>query len=296
MLFINYSRKNKICIMFIYSSAVFLCATAHAQDNDGQKDKPSIEINSYARYMPSSKVNATSGGIAITKLESEYIYEFKAGGKLPVTFSLSSEYIGINNTTEISMPSKLTGLNADLETTLPFFKFKNTYLRSGLNPSFYTEDWNIRASSFRIPLRSFLIYQPSCKWTFIAGIALYPKFRQTAWPIIGFIYKPNDKLTYNIVPKNPNINYRLNERTDLFTEAGLSIQEFEVNKDGIKNRIFEYNETRLAAGIKYKLNRSIQSGIAFGGVFNRSLKYTDDSVKAVIKDGIYTEFKIDITI
>ncbi len=283
-------------IITIYSAAVFLYSMANAQDKNTQKDTATTEIRSSARYVPSRKINASPGEIGITAIESDYNYEVKAGRKVPLKFSLGSQYIGIINTTEVILPSKLTGLNTGIETTLPFFKFNDSYLRIRINPGFYNDNWNISTSSFRIPLHSFIIYKPEDKWVFIAGIAVYPDFENNLRPILGFIYRPNDKLTYNIVPKNPNINYRLNERTDLFTEAGLSVQEFEVNKGDLKNIILEYTETRLAAGVRYKFNKLIQSAFAFGKVFNRSLKYQDNSGKAVIKDAVYTEFKMEITI
>lgn len=296
MLLINYGRKIRFIIVIIYSAAVFLYLIANAQDKDAQKDTATTEISSSARYIPTHTVNASTGEIGITTIESEYDYKFKAKGEIPLKFSLGSQYIEIINTTQVILPSKLTGLNTGFETTLPFFQFNNSYLRIKINPGFYNDNWDINTSSFRIPLHSFIIYKPKDKWVFIAGIAVYPDFENNLRPILGFIYRPNDKLTYNIVPKNPNINYRLHERTDLFTEAGLSVQEFETTKDNLKNVILEYNETRLAAGVKYKFNKLMQSAFAVGGVFNRSLKYQDNFGKAVIKDSVYTELKIDIAI
>ncbi len=289
-------RLIKLIIITICGASVSLYSLANAQDKENRENPSSIEINSSARYMPAREVNAAPGEIAITTADSEYIYKFKIAKKLPVEFFLGSQYVGINNATKFDLPAKLTGLSTGVETTLPFLKFKNTYFRLRLSPAFYTDDWNIRTSAFRIPIRSFLIYQPTQEWTFIAGIAIYPEFKNNALPIIGFIYKPNDKLTYHIVPKNTGINYKLTQRTDLFTEAGFSAREFVVSKGCIKNIILEYNETRLAAGIKYKFNGFIQSALAVGGVFNRSLKYRDNSGKTVIKDGVYTELKINITI
>ncbi len=295
MSLINRDRKINIVII-IAGAIIFLYSMANAQDSAEQKNIFPVEICSFARYIPSRKVNASAGEVSITTAESEYIYEVKAGGKLPLQFSLGSQYVGINNTTEVMFPSKLTGLTAGIETTLPFFKFNNTYLRLGLNPAFYTEDWHASSSSFRIPLYSFLIYQPTPKWTFITGLAVYPGFKNKTWPVIGFIYKANDRLEFNLTPKEPGISYKLNQKTVLFTEAGLSAQEFEVTKGDLKNIILEYNETRLAAGVRYKFNKSIQSAFALGGVFNRSLKYQDNSGKVVIKNGFYTEFKVEISI
>lgn len=252
------------------------------------------ELDSYIRYIPNRGVNALSGKVAIMAASSEYSYALKAFDKLPVEFSLDTQYIGIENTTGVELPAHLMGLSTGIETTLPFFKFNQTYLRVKFSPSFYGDDWSFPASSFRIPLRSFLIYQPNDKWTYILGVAVYPDFENKVWPILGFIYKPNDKLTFNIVPERPNISYSFNERVTLFLEGGSSYDEFEVDKDNLKNVVLSYKEIHLGTGIKYKFNKFIQTSISAGGIFNRSLKYRESLGKVNIKDSVYTEFRVEV--
>jgi len=271
-----------LAVLFI----LLFCAPLKAQTN----------VDSYFRYMPSRKADSQPGKIGIMEAETEYSYEFKAFEKLPVKFSLDNQYIGIENTTAVELPSRLVGLTMDIETTLPFFNLDKTYLRLGVSPSFYGEDWDFEASQFRIPSRYFLIHSPNDQWTFIAGVAVYPDFETKVWPILGFIYKPNDRLTFNIVPKRPNISYLLNEKITLFAEGGNSLGEYEVTKDNLENVVLRYKEKRLGAGIKYQANKFMETSISAGGVFNRSLKYRDSLGKVNIKDGIYTEFRIQMKI
>jgi hypothetical protein len=215
--------------------------------------------------------------------------------KLPLKFSLAPQYIGIENTTEVELPSNLTGLTTDIETTLPFFNFDKTYLRLGISPSFYGEDWDFETSNFRIPMRYFLIHQPNAQWTLMAGVAVYPDFQTELLPILGFIYQPNDKLIFRIVPKRPNVSYLLNARVTLFVEGGSSLNsEFEVTKDNLKNVVLRYKQMRLGSGVKLKLNKFIQSSLSAGAVFNRTLKYRDSLGKVNLKDGFYTEFRIEV--
>jgi len=259
------------------------------------EDEPQHNLDAYLRYIPSRSAKTISGKVEIIESEAEYSYQFKVFDKLPVKFSLTPQYIGIENTTEVELPSNLTGLTTDIEVTLPFFNFYETYLRLGVSPSFYGDDWDFETSDFRIPMRYFLIHRPNDQWTFIAGVAIYPDFESEVLPILGFIYKPNNKLTFNIIPKRPNISYLVNDQLTLFAEGGGSTNsEFEVTKDNLKNVVLRYKEMRLGSGVKFKFNEYIQSSISAGAVFNRTLKYRDSLGKVNLKDGLYTEFRIEI--
>jgi hypothetical protein len=261
------------------------------------EEELSQSLDSYIRYMPSRGVDAQSGKVTIIDSATEYSYEFRAFGKFPVELSLNNQYIGIENTTAIELPAHLVGLTAGVETTLPFFRFDETYLRLGIYPSFFGDDWDFPASSFRIPSRAYLIYMPNPRWTFIGGVTVYPEFENEVLPILGFMYKPNERLTFNIIPKRPNISYLLNDKITLFAEGGSSLNsEFEVDKDDLKNVVLRYKETHLGAGIKYKLNKFIQGSLSAGGVFNRYVKYRDGQGKVDIKDGLYSDFRLEINI
>jgi len=256
---------------------------------------PAAELDSYIRYMPGRSVEAMPGKIGIIESGSECSHEYKLFSKLPVKFSLATDYISIENTTAVELPAHLFGLTSDVETTLPFFDFNKTYLRLGLSPSFYADGWDFPASSFRIPARSFLIYLPDQQWTFLAGIAVYPDFERKLLPILGFIYKPNERLTFSITPRRPNISYSLDRQFTLFAEGGDSPNsEFEVDKDGAKNVVLSYKETRLGAGIKFSPRDSLRASLSAGGVFNRSLKYRDSLGKVNVRGGFYTEFRLEL--
>ncbi|MDP2937794.1 MAG: DUF6268 family outer membrane beta-barrel protein [Candidatus Omnitrophota bacterium] len=289
-------QRISLGLFIIIATLTFFSSRLNAETQDEAENKPSQAIDSYVRYMPSRSVDAASGKVEIIESDAKYSYEFKAFDKLPVKLSIDNNYIGIESSlNSVELPAHLVGLTTDIETTVPFFHFSKTYLRIGISPSFYGDDWDFKASSFRIPSRYFLIYQPNDKWTFLSGVAVYPEFEIGVWPILGFIYKPNDKLVFNIIPKRPNITYALNDRISLFAEGGSALNsEFEVTRDNLKNIVLRYRETHLGAGIKFKLNQYIQTSISAGGMFNRYLKYKDSLGRVDIKDGLYTEFRVEI--
>jgi len=254
------------------------------------------EVDSYVRFVPKCKAKSQSGKVGIAGSAMEYSYDLKLFEKLPLQLGFGTGYIGIENTTNVELPAHLTAVSTGAEVTLPFFGPKRTYLRLGFSPSFYGDDWEFETSSFRLPVRTFLIYQPDDKWTFVGGVAVYPDFEESVFPIAGFIYKPNDRLEFNLVPERPNITYKLNRILSVFTEGSMAYGEYEVDKDNLENVVLIYEDSWLGAGLKFTPNKFIRTYISVGGVFNRTIKYKKEELgKVDIKNGLYSELRMEIT-
>jgi len=260
-----------------------------------QEERFPNEVDSYVRYIPSRGAGAQSGSVGIVDSAAEYSYQIKAFGKLPVQLGVSSEYIGIRNTTVVKLPAHLTSIAFGMETTVPFFGIDKTYFTVGLLPSFATENWSLSSSALSLNQRYFLIYQPDAKWTFICGVAIWPHHDKDAMPIIGFIYKPNNRLTFNIIPRSPEISYALTQKLTVFGQAGMSGYEYKVTKDERNNLVLKYNEIHLGAGLRYKPNKYVNASLSAGDMLHRSIEYREDSLgKVIIKDGFYTELRTEI--
>lgn len=256
-------------------------------------DDLGLTLGSYLRYMPSCEIKAGSGRIKIIEAGAESGYKFKAFDRLPVKFSVGNRYIGIENTTSTELPAHLTEVVTDFETTLPLFDVENTYFRLGISPSFFGDNWQFNPSNFRIPFRLVFINLFNEQWTFLAGLTVYPDFEKEIWPVVGFIYKPNDKITFSITPKRPNVSYLLNEKTLLFIEGGGSVSEYEVAKDNLEDVVLKYKELHLGTGIKYRINEYLQASVTAGCIFDRYLKYRDSLGKVSVKNGAYTELRLE---
>ncbi len=251
-------------------------------------------LDTYLRYMPASDAKSVSGSIEIIESAIAYAHELKIADQLPVKLSIDAQNTGIENTSEVEMPAHLTSLVTDIETTLPFFGVRDTYQRFGISPSFFGDQWNFDASDFRLPLRYLLIRRPNDRWTFFVGIAVYPDFERKVLPVLGFIYRPNEKLVFNIVPKGPNISYQFNDKLTLFVEEGGSLNsEFEVDKGDRENVVLQYKQARLGTGATFQVNQFLAASLSLGGVFNRSFKYRDSLGKVNLDKGFYSQIKIE---
>ena len=297
-----YKQENLIQRQALFFLAVFIFTAALSCDklfaeSQSSQENQSFESDSYVKYIPSRKQEAGPGKVAITEAGSEQSYELKAFGKLPINISINTQYIGINGSTDIDLPTYLTTAGVDIETTLPFFDVNKTYLCLGVNPSFNADTWNFSIHAFHVPMRTYLIYQLKKTLTLIGGAAIYPGFETRLFPIAGFIYKPNDKLTFNITTQESNIVYQLNDKTALFFEADAYLnEEFTTTRVDAKDVVLEYREISFGSGIRYEFNRSIEASLSVGDVINRVIKYKNTSDVVNIDDGLYTEFKVAIKI
>lgn len=255
-------------------------------------DQPTT-FDAYFRYVPPRSASGFDGTVAISQAAAETSYDFKAFKKLPVQFLVDAGYIGIDNTTQVDTPAHLTSVSFGIETTLPFFKVKDTYLRLGLSPSFNSDEWNFNSSDFCLPSRALLIYMPKENLIFVGGIAVYPGYEDKFIPFGGVIYKPNDRLSFNLVPKRANIVYSLNDKWSVFLEGDAMGREFKVTKDGVKGYTLRYKELHGGGGVKLKMNKYINLYLSSGYMFNRTLKYRDSLGKISIKNNVYTEFRIE---
>ncbi len=260
-----------------------------------QEEPYAQEWDTRVRFYPAARAKNQSGKVGLASVGSEYSYQLKAFGKIPVEFALGSKYITINNSSSVKLPTQLTTVSFGAEATFPFFNFDKTYFTIGLAPSFYTDNWNFRSESFHLNQRYFMIYQPNEKLTFVLGAQYEPGFKPSVSPIAGVIYRPNDKLTFNILPDNPEISYALNKKWTVFAEGAWIGEEYKVTQDNMKNLVLNYNEIRAGAGVRCAINKYIESSFSVGGVFDRSLEYRQDSFgKVAIQNGLYTEFRLDI--
>lgn len=255
------------------------------------------ELDAYARFMPLTGAKSQSGKVGLVTSASEYNYKIKAFGKIPVEFGVAAKYIGIDNTTAVKLPGRLTAFGLGLETTLPFFNLNKTYFTIGVTPSFFTDNWNFRSESFHLLQHYFMIYQPNQNLTLICGLDYAPGFKPPVSPIIGVIYKPTDRLTFNLIPANPEISYVLNDQWTVFAQGSYIGDEYKVTQNNLKDVVLNYNEIRAGAGIKYSLNKDIEGSLAAGSVFNRLIEYRQDSLgKVSLKPGFYSEFRLNIAI
>ena len=257
------------------------------------EDGASSEVMLKTRHIFESDVEATSNQIEINESQLEFRREIKAG-ELPLTFGFVAKHIDINEDLAVELPSHLEGDSLILGTKfpMPFSSSDRYFVGVDIFPSMYTDDGEFKSGAFRIPFRVYGIYKESADFIVIAGVSIRPDYDTTALPILGIIYRPNDRLMFNLASDDPYISYKLNEQLTALWEIGFVTDEYEVTRDGQGGVVLKYSELSTGVGLRYDVTSNLQTSLAVGGVFSRRIEYRDDVGKVVADGGLYTNFKI----
>lgn len=249
-----------------------------------------IRINT--RFFPRRSFESNTGNIKIKELDFAYTNSFKLAGKLPakVTLFIQDIFLKDRGQDKVILPEELTGFGVGLELTTSFLDWKDTYWRIKVMPSFYTNSWRAYSSAFRMPLQSFLIFQPYKYLTWFSGVGIYIDYEREFFPILGLIYKPNNRLILRLIPSEPEVSWKINKWFDMFLNGGITNSEFEIAKDGMRRVILRYRNYYVGTGIRVTPAKNIIFSFSQGYSFGRSFKYLEENEKLKIKDGFFTEF------
>ncbi len=258
-------------------------------------DENPFTVRMNSRYLPESDVNAMSGEVEIAESEFEIEYEFKAFEQLPVTLSLKQTHIDINENLPVTLPSRLEGRQFGFSTKfpIPYVDLEHYFMGVDIFPSLYTDDWDWENSAFRIPFRAYVIYKPKEEFILVGGVSVRIDYDEEVLPVIGLIYKPNDRLSFNLASDDPNITYKINDTTSVFMEFGFRFDEYEVTRNGIKGVVLKYKEASSGVGVKYGVYQNLEASLSVGGVVSRRIRFRDDVGKVEPDSVVYGRGKLE---
>lgn len=242
-----------------------------------EEQEEAFNVKVISRYIPESDVNAMSGDIQITDSRLNFSYGKTLQNLLPLTFSFNTRHIDINENLSEELPSHLEGRQFGFGTKfpMPFVDSDVYFVGVDVYPSLYTDDWEWEDSAFRMPFRTYGIYKPHDNFVLVAGVTVRIDYDNEVLPLVGVIYKPNDRLTFNLASDEPKISYQLSDSLTAFAEMDYVLDEYEVTRNSQKGVVLKYRELSTGAGLQYTPNRTLEASLSAGGVLNRRLEYRD---------------------
>ena len=266
---------------------------ARAQWMDNLESDFSV-TSSYRRFYQSD-VNADSGEIAVAESKVEFQEELKIY-QLPLTFGAVVKHVDINDTIVQELPTALIGrmFETGAKFPAPFMDHEHFFMGVDIRPSLYTDEWGETwgGGAFRIPFRTYLIYKGSDDFILVGGVYVRPEFDTEVLPVIGFIYRPNERLSFNFASDDPHVAYKLTDQATLMMEFGYTLDEYEVKRGTQDGVVLRYSGLTTGAGIKYDFNDCLQAAVSAGGAFARRLEYDDGAGKVVPENAVYSSVRL----
>lgn len=261
------------------------------------QEEPTTKAILESRYITESDVDAQSGQVAISETKFSFEHEFKLDNGMPVTVLMQNKHIDINSDVAVYLPSNLVSrsLGFGVKFPAPFTQSENYFVGVDVYPSMNTDGWDETSSSaLRVPGRVYLVYRRDENFMVIGGMLIRPGYDQNFFPIVGFVYRPNDQWYFNFASDNPHITYQFSEKTKIIVEADLVNEEYEVTRNGEKGRVLFYREVSTGVGLAHDFTKSITGLVTVGSVFSRTLKYEDDIGKVQPDAGLYVKARVNI--
>ncbi len=255
-----------------------------------------ITANLRTRYLLEADLGNRHGDMSITESQFNLQVEDKIAGQLPVTFSTEIKYLTIDENVAADIPNTLIGRQFRLgaKGPIPYLDWENFYLGLDLMPTLNTDGWDWSDSAFRMPMRAYLIHRPNEQWTFVGGLVLRPDYDQEVLPILGLIYKPDDRLTVNLASGEPHVHYRLNERLALIGEASMTLDEYEVTRNQQDGVVLQNRQFSAGLGAELDFNDQAAACLTFGRVFARKMEYLDTGEEFYPEAAFYINGKLFI--
>jgi hypothetical protein len=257
------------------------------------RDGPVTTLTPWVKHIYPSDVDATSSEVAMTETAFNFSHEFKMSSGMPVGYALEVGHMDIHYDGPVDLPSHLEsrGLSAGIKFPAPLIEDDRYFMGLDVKPTFNTDGYTWESGAFRVPLRAYLIYKESDDLIFFGGISVRPDYDVQVLPILGFIYKANDRLSFNIASK-PHIAYKLTEETTFLWKFNFTLEEYEVTRGSQEGVVLKYKDFSTGVGIEHKFNETIRAALSVGGVFGRRLEYRDDVGKVAPDAGLYTDFSL----
>ena len=259
-----------------------------------EEEEPQVVAEIQSRHIYSSDIEATDDDIDITATKFDLTYKFKVAGELPVDISLGVGHKDINADTSVDLPSRLESRRLGLSTKfpVPFVSDDRFFMGIDILPTLNTDSWDWKSGAFRIPFRSYLIFKESDDFILVCGVTVRPEYEREVIPLIGLIYRPNDRLAFNLASDDPNISYKLTDATLLRWDFQYAFDEYEVTRGAQEGVVLQYQEISSGFGIEHQFNEVFKGIVSVGGVFNRQLGYKDDVGKVAPETGFYTSARL----
>lgn len=250
-----------------------------------------------SRHIYPSGIKAADSQIDITSTQFSLQYNFKVAGQLPAGIFLDIGHKDINTDSPVDLPSHLEArrLKLAVKFPAPFVSDERFFMGIDISPTFNTDSWDWKSGALRIPFRGYVIFKESDDFILVGGVTVRPGYEREVIPLIGLIYRPNDRLSFNLASDDPNISCKLNDATLLRWEFQYAFDEYEVTRGAQEGVVLQYQEISSGFGIEHQFNGTFKGTVSAGAVFNRRLEYKDDVGKVVPDAGFYTSLQLKAT-
>ncbi len=260
----------------LYDTIFFLAIMNILIANVYALEKNGLSISQSSRVAIKSNVADSDGEFSSAEYRLNVEKEYIILDRLPLTTALSIRHIQINNTSTIDLPSSLETKNIYTRffIPMPLVDDDRYYLGIDLAPGYNTASGHgFESDAFRFNFGTSIIYRNKKKLMIVAGIMFRLQYDNSVIPFIGFKYKVNNRLDLNFLSLNPNISYKLNDKSRVLFELNILANEFEITKGNRHGQILRAYGFDAGIGYEHKISEDFTGKLSIGSTLDRRFEY-----------------------
>lgn len=224
-------------------------------------------------WMPHANL-AEGGSVGIQELKARLARSYPLFSRLNFTPDLSWSLMQISAPQQVRLPDTLHAVSAGLRAD---YRVNGTFSGSLLvAPGLAGDFTRIRGNDLSVRYGLTGRYQSSERLTLLAGFIYQQGYHSTPFfPILGFIYRPDQQWTISVAAPRPGVSYAV--RQDLRLNLGLEFSggEYQLHEERLGAKAVRYQDLRLIGGVDFGIGSSLKGELAGGYAFDRKFEFYD---------------------
>lgn len=249
------------------------------------------------RYIKKSDLKDGTGEFGFSRSKISLHSTYSLFQKIPVALGAGIQQFNINDDSNVNLPDTLQSKNIKLGVHLPvpFYQKKNLFLGVDVLPSWNSaSDHSFAEESFRTDYSVSMIWIKNDKFITACGIWLRPGYQNAFIPFLGFRYKPNERIIFNFLSSEPNIEYSITDQTKVLLEFAFLSHEFDVTSGDKKGDTVSMKDMEAGLGLKHYFSEFLSAKVSIGWVFNQKYEYLDAEQGVSPENSLYAAYNFKL--
>jgi hypothetical protein len=226
-------------------------------------------------WWPRQDSERAGGSVGLYETRAKLARTLRLGRQLSLTPELSYSRTEISAPPAALLPRELhsasLGLRAD------FFASPQWSYSLFVAPTLAGDFRAIGADDLQVRLGLIGRYVASSKLVYLAGLIYQPgNHSLQLLPIMGAIYRPDERWTIGIAAPRPGVSYAATKQVKLQLGGEFTSAEYQLHQQILGARVISYRDFRVLGGVEFELSEIVKAEVAAGYAFGRNISFYEE--------------------
>ena len=225
-------------------------------------------------WLPRSDSSDAGGRVGMSEAKVKMARSFQVTGRLSLTPEITYSELQVSAPFAARLPESLQtvslGLRGDYRWS-PKLSYSLLFA-----PGLAGDFRQIGADDLRVRLGFSARYNASDRLTLLGGLIYQEGYRSLpVFPIIGALYRPNERWTISFAAPRPGVSYARSRDLRLHLGAEFFGGEYQLHEARLGAQVIRYRDFRALGGAEFTVFKQLKGDFAAGYAFARRFTFYD---------------------